>query len=100
MELKRVDARLFRDARHLRCWSVDEYADREQASPGRGRASRGDARPRRGGTDLASRGRENEPDEIRPGGSGDRRMLRIAQTADLDDASSSEEPVQAFPNRY
>ena len=51
------------------------------------------------GLDLPSRGRENESDQIRPGGSGNCRVLRIAQTADLDDASASEEPIQVFPSR-
>jgi hypothetical protein len=99
MKLNCVDARFPGDARHLREWGVDKHADGEKVSAWHSRARRDNAGPRRRRGDLPPRGRENEPDQIRPGGGGQCRMVGIAQPADFDHAPASKKPGQAFLDR-
>jgi hypothetical protein len=99
VKLDHIDVRFMSNARHLRRRGVDEHAYSEQVSVGSGRASGGDAGPRHRRGDLPSRGRENEADQIRPGGCGDYRMLGIAQPTNLDHTPASEKPAQSFLNR-
>jgi hypothetical protein len=97
MELEGVDASLPRNARHFRWRGIDEHADREHGSLGRGRSSGRDAGPGNGDSDLPSRWSKDEPDEIRSSRGGSGGMLRLAQAVDLDDSATGEKPEQSFP---